>query len=250
MSSLPYGTQYYLLVDTQRFLEDACFQFAQRQMPSTLSDNGWDCAEALELNLFVKELSCQGLASKLMPATKPSTEKLLVSVADIRHAAVHRSRLSAHDVDRTLQNSEQFLALIGDTERLERIKDLRRDAFASLAQLDLEEREACSALDLRKKEIERRRIELKRLEEAAVMDMEQTRGRFRGVAATNIMRAISSTRTLKNGMKSYEDPVRRNVMMKLVLTVLSAAWDVSWAGLKLVVAACVASFIFVSRHVV
>lgn len=141
VSNLPYEAQYHILVEAQHFLEEACFEFARNYLPSILRGNEWDCAEAVELNLFVKELGgCRQELAPIMKATMElSTGKLLTSIADIRHAAVHRHRLSASGIDQIFQDGEHFLTSLGDCRRLERMKALRRDAYNTLAKLDRDE---------------------------------------------------------------------------------------------------------------
>ncbi|KID82053.1 ebs-bah-phd domain-containing protein [Metarhizium guizhouense ARSEF 977] len=118
------STQHKLLAHLQSVLEAACYEFGKRTMPDTLRRHGWDCAEALELNRCVKELQ-QWSFLGINPANKPP-DKLFRSIADIRHTAVHRRRVSLHVVRQFFTDAETLLLLFGD--------DVRRREIAMLWQ--------------------------------------------------------------------------------------------------------------------
>ncbi|PHH84917.1 hypothetical protein CDD83_1180 [Cordyceps sp. RAO-2017] len=171
---LPYGVQHRLLVEIQHVLEEACFEFAKRTNPAILEKNGWDCSEAAELNLFVKELGSHSLGQPVTSATNDTIliADLVSSISKIRHAAVHRERLSTSGVDRAFEDSEHLLTFLGDDKRVQRIKDLRHDIGHLLGELDQKEREVDSILESKRNKINEQRQELQRLEEIALQDAE------------------------------------------------------------------------------
>ena len=62
---LPLQTQHKLLVLTQETLERACYDFTTSSMPELIASEGWDCAEALELNLWTRKMESREDIKKL-----------------------------------------------------------------------------------------------------------------------------------------------------------------------------------------
>lgn len=158
-------------------------------------DNAWDCPQAIELHLFVQQLGrCQKRAT---PESKPTTAlpaKTITSIADIRHAAVHRHRLSSCDMINVLKDAERFLEFLGDTMRLRRITELRYSTHKDLASLERAEREADEALGRVRKRFDVKRRSLQLLEDDAALRVDRTREKFRGIAADRIAHAVLATR--------------------------------------------------------
>ncbi|KAL1606212.1 hypothetical protein SLS60_003613 [Paraconiothyrium brasiliense] len=170
---LPFDVQHRLLVGVQQKLEQACYAFAQEKLSGVLQREGWDCAEAVELNRWPKIILTYQEELRLNDSrdlTRPLTD-LLNSIAQLRHAAVHRLRLTADRVLQfvidaellvTLLRNDDFLFSISTTRRqiqstieeLERNKDMlelrqveiKKRFAAKRAELDLEEREAIHSM--------------------------------------------------------------------------------------------------------
>jgi hypothetical protein len=103
------------LAQLQSVLEAACYEFGKRTMPDIFRRRGWDCAEALELNRCVRELQqCSFMSGN--PTKKPLNE-LFRSIANIRHTAVHRRRVSLHAIRQFFTDAETLLLLFGDYGR-------------------------------------------------------------------------------------------------------------------------------------
>ncbi|QSS59377.1 hypothetical protein I7I51_08812 [Histoplasma capsulatum] len=112
---LPLRSQHLLLAKVQTILEQTCFEFGQHVMPDVLQKNHWDCPESAELNVWATELLQRQdvFADKKGDVGKP-LEKLFRSVADIRHTAVHRIRVSARGIEQFLLDAETLAMLLGD----------------------------------------------------------------------------------------------------------------------------------------
>lgn len=172
------------------------------------------------------------------------SSKLISSVTEIRHAAVHRHRLSARDVEKFLQDSKHLLVFFGDVERLERVTTLRRKTHDLLTQLDRDEKKAQTALETKKKEIDAQRKALQKLEEAAVLEVDQIREDFRNTAASNIIREVGRTETCEDIFEQGQiSGVSLPGMIWMVCNVLG--WSI-----RLLVCGVISVFVFVSRHVV
>ncbi|OAQ65726.1 ebs-bah-phd domain-containing protein [Purpureocillium lilacinum] len=117
-----------VLTRLQHILERSCYAFAVKALDrQVLRKHQWDDAESLELNRFITELRA---IKDLLPArinpTKP-LDILLRSVANIRHNAVHRRKVSMEGVEQCLLDATEFAALLGDFQCVEKISTLRRE---------------------------------------------------------------------------------------------------------------------------
>lgn len=196
---LPLRTQHYLLVKVQTLLERACFDFGQQHMQSILQRHQWDCPEAAELNLWAAEfLNSQKLFAKRKDVGKP-LEELFRSVADIRHSAVHRIRISAKGIERFILDAESLAILLDDSERLRSLSELRRDTQSTIEELECNKHVLGAKLDEHLKKIAAERAELDRLEEGAIREMLEEDGQYQVYAGTNLEQAIASREVPDSG---------------------------------------------------
>lgn len=88
---LPSRLQHLILTQTQRLLEESCYNFAEKWFPSMLKANGWDAPEAVELTEWRKTLSkCDIPATAIALSHGQSLAVLFKRAISIRHCAVHR----------------------------------------------------------------------------------------------------------------------------------------------------------------
>lgn len=170
-------------------LEYACFDFAQRNHPDILERNEWDCPEAAELDVWVKKLPELSLGSTVTGGLK---KKLIRSMCDVRHAAVHRHRISVYLLDQMFQDSLRFLSLLGEYARREEMSHLRRIIVPALTELDKSESNVTSALQVEQNDIRKQRVELDVREESLVKAAEEKKRSLRQLAATDIADAVES----------------------------------------------------------
>ncbi|KAH8170179.1 hypothetical protein LIA77_10723 [Sarocladium implicatum] len=132
-----YTTQHRILTSTQALLEQACFEFVERALPSVLEQHGWDCAAALELDVVAKAMrkNEQDDNPNLKLKSKPMGN-VLVAVSEIRHTAVHRHRVSARQLVRLLRTAVDLLKALDDTQRLKQMGELYDQVQTLLMQLD------------------------------------------------------------------------------------------------------------------
>ncbi|TWU70429.1 hypothetical protein ED733_000202 [Metarhizium rileyi] len=225
-TTLPFCAQYQLLAQLQKYLEIACFDFAQDKLPGILKENRWGCWQAAELDFFVKELAKQ--PSKLPGlnevAAKIPITKLVASMTELRHSAVHRHYLTSSNIEEFLQCSEYFLALIADDKRLEVVKILRLTILDCLVELDGHEHHATQSVQDVRERMEARRLKLKRQEEAAVLKIEMARTRSGEVVAMKILNAIKLS-LADDEKESHVAVVSRRTTQGIV-TLASGIWMV------------------------
>ncbi|KAJ6437558.1 duf455 domain protein [Purpureocillium lavendulum] len=109
---------------------NAAYQHALKVMDrQVLRKHQWDDAESLELNRFIAELrAIQEILPARINPTKP-LDILLRSIANIRHNAVHRRKVSMEGVEQCLLDATEFAALLGDFQCVENISILRREVL-------------------------------------------------------------------------------------------------------------------------
>ncbi|KAJ8610785.1 hypothetical protein MRB53_038336 [Persea americana] len=134
---LDFECQHALLTSVQQILEESLFQFGTRAIQNTVKDKGWDCAQCVELNDWTKLIrKNKGLLpeSKVKGLAKP-LRSVLDSVAQIRHTAVHRQRVTTSRIMTFLEDAESLVELVQDSSRLQQITEIRQDAFRATERL-------------------------------------------------------------------------------------------------------------------
>jgi hypothetical protein len=178
-------------VKVQDVLEEACFDFARRAMEDILVRRGWDCPQAAELNLWMAEfLQCTGKFGDKEGLVEKQLEKLFRSVADIRHAAVHRITVSARGMEQFFQDAESLVTLLGDDERLNCLSELRRNLQFTIEELERNKHILSSNLIDTLKRIAVQRAELDRQEVAAINEMVKEDDEYVAFAGKNIEQAV------------------------------------------------------------
>ncbi|KAG9185454.1 hypothetical protein G6011_07998 [Alternaria panax] len=114
--SLPLWDQHRVLVRVQYALEKTCFAFAQKTLGSVLQREGWDCAEAVELNRWPKILLSYQEECNLnsVQEVDKSLPILLDSITQLRHNAVHRVSLSSLELSQYLTDAVMLAQLLQD----------------------------------------------------------------------------------------------------------------------------------------
>ncbi|KAK8050856.1 hypothetical protein PG993_002241 [Apiospora rasikravindrae] len=182
---LPFSAQHKLLVHLQQLLERSCYEFTAQERPQYLQQQGWDCAEAVELNHWVQIISKRSTTLKTKQSAKP-LEQLFASITNIRHTAVHRNRVSAAAVEGFFRDAEAFTALLGDAAATKAIALLRREIQVTIEELERNTQAAHSKLNNTMHEIGAKREELRRLEKEALEDMQRDNVDCQGLAGRSI----------------------------------------------------------------
>lgn len=170
---LPLKSQHRLLNEVQGILERACYEFARKELQDLLTEKGWDCAEAVELNIWAHSLirlEHSFTQQDLDGVGKPFPE-LMSSMAQLRHTAVHRLRVTASRIEQFMVDSESLTKLLKDKQAVETMTRLRRQTHSTVDELkrrkDLIEARIAST----REQFAARKVELERLEQAAVADL-------------------------------------------------------------------------------
>jgi hypothetical protein len=115
-------------VKAQNLLEDCLFKFGTSKMQEVVKDKGWDCAQCVELNDWVKILRRRkNLLNNLNRGTSGRPlSTVLGSLVQLRHTAVHRQRVTALEVQLFLEDAKSLLDLLDDREAAKEISNVHR----------------------------------------------------------------------------------------------------------------------------
>lgn len=165
-------------------------------MPDVLQEKDWDCPEAAELNLWAAEFTKRQneFADKEIDIGKP-LETLFRSVADIRHTAVHRVRVSARGVEQFLLDGEAFAMILDEELCQQSLARLRRNTQLAIEELERNKHVLSSKLEETLKRIATQRAELDRQEKAAITEMVEEDGEYQLLAGTNLELAVETRDT-------------------------------------------------------
>ena len=133
-SVFPYNFQHHILSSSQQILEEACFRFMKRWLPSVLKKYNWTCAAAVELTKWVRVIKKH---LDILPNGCMNTEQqmcfeeTLPYITQLRHTAVHRLHLTSVQLLKQVHSAYMLAGVLQDNEgrnRLETIH-LRVDAW-------------------------------------------------------------------------------------------------------------------------
>lgn len=188
---LPFEAQHRILVHLQTLLELFCFKFGNQKMQQIMQQRGWDCAESVELSRWTEEFAKrQNLFPAAQPGQKP-LDQLLRSIANIRHSAVHRTRVSAKSIEQFLLDAEAFAFLLVDTDDIEQIAKLRRKTQIIMEELERNKHFLRSRLDETLRGVAAKREELRDLEELAITEMEREDIEYQMLAGRSVDRIVA-----------------------------------------------------------
>lgn len=204
---LPFVIQHRLLVRVQRILERACYAFGQKRLGGVLQGEEWDCAEAVELNRWPRiflTYQDEFSADELKDLGRPFPE-LLDSITQLRHAAVHRIRLSANSAIQFIIDAESLAKLLQDDVSINTISRLRRETQFTIEELKRNKDLLESRLAETRRQLAARRAELERQELDAVENTLKEDREYLAFAGANLEQVLNSPATVINSRAATED---------------------------------------------
>jgi len=203
---LPLNTQHILLVKVQAILEEACYAFGHKMMGDILQKEGWDCPESVELNIWARVFRCNEDkfdVDKLVELGKPFPE-LLDSIAQLRHTAVNRVRVSANTVQQFVTEAESLAIILYNDMCAQMLSRLRRALQQVIDELGRNKDLLEAVLKEKLQEIDARRRELDSLECKAVEDMLREDKEYQTLANANLKQAIKVPETIQHSASTSE----------------------------------------------
>jgi 2-oxoglutarate dehydrogenase complex dehydrogenase (E1) component-like enzyme len=164
------------LTTTQRELEECCFDFAAKWLPSILEDHKWDCAEAAELNKWTSTLVAR---SGKLPAhainndSETPLQEVFFATNVLRHTAVHRLPVTAQGIHKMIQSALQLVRTLGDHSRAADLEGLHLEIGSRIRDMELNKNFLENRFDEQLQVITEKRAELDRQEKEALATMLQ-----------------------------------------------------------------------------
>ncbi|XPS68288.1 hypothetical protein M3J09_000580 [Ascochyta lentis] len=203
---LPAKSQRQLLSKVQDDLEHACFRFGQRKMVRELQKQAWDSPECVELNIWMGLFRSKGNlfdAERMAGLGKPFPD-LLSSIAQIRHTAVHRLRVTTGRTELFLADAEALAVLLADESCARQLSRLRRETHLIVEEFGRNKDFLESQYMDKRKEIAARRAELDRIEQAAWDTMLEEDKQYQSFAGANLEEIIDMPETTLHSAAASE----------------------------------------------
>lgn len=175
-SYLSYISQHKLLNTVQRILEDCCYDWGSKWMPSLLAERKWTCSEAVELSRWSTAIPSRFDTFSFDATSLGSGEALravLLATHPLRHAAVHRLRTSVRGLERMLENALKMVRALKDTPREGKLHDILKKFRSTVRAMEVNKIELEISLDKELGSIQQQRIALDNKEREARLGMFQ-----------------------------------------------------------------------------
>ncbi len=101
----------------QRILEEGCYDFAYRWIPSTLNERGWSCPEAVELSGWRDFLPNNLPPNAIAFLPQYSLQQGLKDAVRIRNAAVHRHLCDNSEIRSMSRQAQNLMTMFRDVTR-------------------------------------------------------------------------------------------------------------------------------------
>ncbi|KAL9095268.1 MAG: hypothetical protein Q9165_002524 [Trypethelium subeluteriae] len=211
------GTNEGAIKATTGLLEKACYAYAEEHFPTALTSDGWECAQAVELNKWKPIFHTQ--LGRSSSSSSQTILDLLEDVREIRHTAVHRLDICANTLQGFLVKAETLTKLLlGDPlttpfsayldqgystahhrrncyEAASDVSRLRRELEAVVGEYQRNKAFLEGLLAESRRNIAMRRAELDREEQQAVDDMFREDQKNQRIAGSHLERVIAGSAT-------------------------------------------------------
>lgn len=215
-SFLPYTTQHLILTTAQRQLEECCFDFAAKWLPSLLKEKKWECPEAAELIKWTRTLakhSGKVPAGAIWKVSEAPLSEVFSSTNVLRHTAVHRLVTSARGIYKMIQSASRLANALGDSSRAAELEKLCLEMGSRIRDMELNKNFLENRLDEQLQAINKKREELDREEKEAIATMlsedrenKSLAGSFLEAAVKNIFgRPESGPTSMVDGLRESDD---------------------------------------------
>ena len=175
-SYLSYISQHKLLNTVQRILEDCCYDWVSKWMPSLLEERKWTCSEAVELGRWSTVIPRRFDTFSSDATSLGSGEALravFLATHPLRHAAVHRLHTSVKSVERMLENALNMVTALKDTPRTCKLHDILENCRSTMRAMEANKNELEISLDKELGSIQQQRVALDKKEREARLSMFQ-----------------------------------------------------------------------------
>ncbi|SCO54688.1 uncharacterized protein FFNC_15627 [Fusarium fujikuroi] len=122
--SVQLGIQYELTVQLQRYIERACYAFGSGKLPETLTQNGWDCDEAVTLDRWMREFLDRPEVFDITGDNVESPQSLFQRLREIQAVNLSRKRLTSDEIQQFLSDACALMDVLNVSGYKEILKKL------------------------------------------------------------------------------------------------------------------------------
>ncbi|KAG7403512.1 hypothetical protein Forpi1262_v018745 [Fusarium oxysporum f. sp. raphani] len=191
-ADLQLSSQYELMMQLQRYLERACYAYGCREIPATLSQNGWDCDEAVPLERWMSKFfgQCENFETE---ASVESLQSLFRRLRQVQRITLHRTRLTSDKIIGFLSDAHTLMMILNVRGYEELIKKLELRIRQLLVDFDDRNRSFRRRRDEKMKQVQSERTRLDRLEKAILAEMEDDMEGSQRMVKREIRSALDKT---------------------------------------------------------
>ncbi|RYP78913.1 hypothetical protein DL771_000298 [Monosporascus sp. 5C6A] len=171
---IPYKAQHFILNEAQRLLEESCFEFLQKWLPSALEQKGWECASSIELTKGTRLLAgkAAGIPKEaFIDLGDTPLEQVLFAANNLRHSAVHRLPNTARGIRDLCKSAVTLATTLGDNIRALKLEEICHELDDTMETMKLNKNALEIIATAGLEEIKRQREELDRREKEIVAQM-------------------------------------------------------------------------------
>lgn len=187
-------------------LENDCFAFGHEMIGNILQKERCDCPESVEFNIWAwvfRHDEDRFDVEKLLELRKPFPE-LLDSIAQLRHAVVHRVRVSAKKAYQFRTEAESLANILHNNTCARMLSRLPREAKQVIDELGRSKDLLESLRNEKLQEFVAQRRELDSLESKAVEDMLREDKEYQTLASASLEQAIGAPETIQPNASTSE----------------------------------------------
>ncbi|KAI1407606.1 hypothetical protein F5Y13DRAFT_125314 [Hypoxylon sp. FL1857] len=170
---IPYRAQHLILNETQRMLEESCFEFFQKWLPGVLEEKEWDCASSVELTKWTRLLAKKSNKVPVEAFTlgKTPLTEVLFATNRLRHSAVHRLSTTARGIQDLIKSAVALAFTLGDHKRASQLEEMCYELDSKIKAMDLNKNALENSATAGLEEIQRQREALDKKEKEVIADM-------------------------------------------------------------------------------
>ncbi|KAH6643292.1 hypothetical protein BKA67DRAFT_651682 [Truncatella angustata] len=173
-SRLPFKAQHFVLSEVQRILEECCFEFAQKWLPSVLRERQCGSAEEIELNLwtYYLRLSEQQIPRAALDLQGRDSLPSFLAVNHLRHIAVHRKNLTSQSIMDSVKSGLALTVILRDQRRNTLLQSILDELNKNITVMNSSRESAQNSASEKLEVIKRKRAELDEEEKILRADMQ------------------------------------------------------------------------------
>lgn len=190
--SVQLGIHYELTVQLQRYIERACYAFGSGELPETLTQNGWDCDEAVTLDRWMREFLDRPEIFD-MGDNVESPQSLFQRLREIQAVNLSRKRLTSDEIHEFLSDACALMDVLNVSGYKEILKKLELRIGKLLVDFAVRYESFRQRRDEKLKQVKSERARLDMLESTILAEMDDDMEESQSMVKREIRTALDKT---------------------------------------------------------